>query len=115
MAQPCKNRLEGHTRKRSGAGRTFHREQEVFSFNLQPEADHRRPGMVNLQQYYLEQYLVERAQQLPGIELRWKNKVTAVAPADGGAVLQVGHIERFNPAIETLTCAALPPARRNGA
>ncbi len=32
------------------------------------------------------------------------------AAKEGGAVLQVGHIERFNPAIETLTCAALPPA-----
>ncbi len=32
------------------------------------------------------------------------------AAKDGGAVLQVGHIERFNPAIETLTYAGVPPA-----
>ncbi len=32
------------------------------------------------------------------------------AATEGGAVLQVGHIERFNPAIETLVHAALPPA-----
>ena len=42
-------------------GRTFFREQEVYNFNLVPEADHHRPGMINLQQYYLEEYQVTRA------------------------------------------------------
>jgi len=73
-------------------GRTFHREDEVFSFNLLPDPDHRRPGMVNLQQYYLEQYLVERALALPGIDLRWKNRVTSVATGtaqDDGALVGV--------------------------
>ena len=65
-------------------GRTFHREAEVFHFNLLPEPDHRRPGMVNLQQYYLEQYLVERAAALPKLDLRWKHKVTRVTPQDQG-------------------------------
>ena len=60
-------------------GRTFHRDTEVFSFNLLPEAGHRRPGMVNLQQYWLEQFMVERALQLPGIELRWQPKVTGLS------------------------------------
>lgn len=32
------------------------------------------------------------------------------AATEGHAVLQVGHIERFNPAIETLVYAGLPPA-----
>ena len=70
-------------------GRTFFGEREVFNFNLLPEAGHQRPGMVNLQQYYLEQYLVERAQQLPNIDLRWKHKVLAVTPQDDGATVQV--------------------------
>jgi 3-(3-hydroxy-phenyl)propionate hydroxylase len=70
-------------------GRTFHGEQEVFHFNLLPEPDHQRPGMVNLQQYHLEQVLVERAQQLPNIELRWKNKLTQVEPDDQSVVLHV--------------------------
>lgn len=70
-------------------GRTFHRAQEVFSFDLQPEAGHQRPGMVNLQQYYLEQYLVERAQELSTLDLRWKHKVSAVQALDDGVRLQV--------------------------
>jgi 3-(3-hydroxy-phenyl)propionate hydroxylase len=70
-------------------GRTFHGEREVFSFNLLPEAGHHRPGMVNLQQYHLEQYLVERAQQLPAIDLRWQHKLSRVTPADNGVTLDI--------------------------
>jgi len=70
-------------------GRTFFGEREVFNFNLLPEADHQRPGMVNLQQYYLEEYMVNRAQQLPGLQLRWKSKVSQVTPQGDGAVVEV--------------------------
>jgi 3-(3-hydroxy-phenyl)propionate hydroxylase len=69
-------------------GRTFFGEGEVFNFNLLPEADHKRPGMVNLQQYYLEQYLVERCNET-GVDIRWKSKVIAVAPDGDKASLQV--------------------------
>ncbi|HET9823195.1 MAG TPA: FAD-dependent oxidoreductase [Burkholderiaceae bacterium] len=70
-------------------GRTFHGEREVFSFDLLPESGHHRPGMVNLQQYYLEQYLVERAQGLDLIDLRWQHKLTKITPAADGAALEV--------------------------
>ena len=53
----------------------------MFSFNLLPEAGHHRPGMVNLQQYYLEEYLVKRAAELPNLDLRWKHKVVGVDAA----------------------------------
>ncbi len=70
-------------------GRTFFREQEVYNFNLVPEPDHHRPGMVNLQQYYLEEYMAARAAALPGIDLRWRNKVVSVAQGDNGVTLKV--------------------------
>lgn len=70
-------------------GRVFHREREVYSFELLPEPGHEMPGMVNLQQYYLEQYLVDRAQQLPGITLCWKNKVEGVERDAQGVRLHV--------------------------
>jgi len=70
-------------------GRTFHGEREVFSFDLLPEAGHQRPGMVNLQQYHLEQYLVERAMELPAIDLRWQHKLLRVIPTDSGVTLEV--------------------------
>ncbi|KDB51974.1 mhpA protein [Sphaerotilus natans subsp. natans DSM 6575] len=70
-------------------GRTFLDTEEVFNFDLLPEAGHERPGMVNLQQYYLEEYLVARARELPGLEMRFRHKVTQVEPHGAGATLQV--------------------------
>lgn len=70
-------------------GRTFFREEEVFNFNLCPEPDHHRPGMINLQQYYLEEYMVKRAEAVGNIELRWKNNVIAVTQEGDKASLRV--------------------------
>lgn len=70
-------------------GRTFFREAEVYRFNLMPQSDHRRPGMINLQQYYLEEFLVRRAQALPELDLRFRNKVVGVDLQDDAAVLQI--------------------------
>lgn len=70
-------------------GRTFFQDKEVYSFNLLPEPDHKRPGMINLQQYYLEQFLVDRC-SAAGVEIRWKNKVVSVNnDADDKVLLQV--------------------------
>jgi len=70
-------------------GRTFLQEQEVYHFNLLPQADHQRPGMINLQQYYLEEFEIKRARELSNIDLRFSSKVTSVEPQGDGAVLQV--------------------------
>jgi 3-(3-hydroxy-phenyl)propionate hydroxylase len=76
-------------------GRTFFREQEVYNFNLVPEPDHHRPGMVNLQQYYLEEYMATRAAALPGIDLRWRNKVVSAAQGGQGVTLKVETEDGF--------------------
>ncbi len=76
-------------------GRTFFREQEVYNFNLVPEPDHHRPGMVNLQQYYLEEYMATRAAALPGIDLRWRNKVVSIAQGGQGVTLKVETEDGF--------------------
>ncbi|MDT3669758.1 MAG: FAD-dependent oxidoreductase [Aromatoleum sp.] len=70
-------------------GRTFFHEEEVFNFNLCPQPDHLRPGMINLQQYYLEDYLVKRARELPNLEIRFKNNVISVNAGDDRAMLRV--------------------------
>ena len=69
-------------------GRTFLREEEVYRFNLVPEPGHKRPGMINLQQYYLEETLVARALAL-GADMRWKCKVIGVASEADHAVVKV--------------------------
>ncbi|MFK5980285.1 MAG: FAD-dependent oxidoreductase [Rhizobiaceae bacterium] len=63
-------------------GKVFFDEHQVFQFDLQPEGAHQRPAFINLQQYYLEQYLVERLRELQAegkpVEIRGRNKVTAL-------------------------------------
>ena len=70
-------------------GRTYHRDQEVFNFDLLPEDGHRMPAFINLQQYYVEQFLVEEAEANPLVDLRFKNKVTGVTQSGDGATLAV--------------------------
>ena len=74
-------------------GKVFFRDRKVFEFNLQPEDGHKRPAFVNLQQYYLEQYLVERVRDLQAqgkkIELRGGARVVSVVPGDRDVGLTV--------------------------
>ena len=59
-------------------GRVFFQDEQVYQFDLLPEQGHRRPAFINLQQYYVEQFLVERCSELPEAELRWRHKVVGV-------------------------------------
>ena len=70
-------------------GKVFFRQEQVYSFDLLPETGHERPAFINLQQYYVEGYLAERAAQLPLIDLRWKNKVAGVDQHDDHMTLTV--------------------------
>lgn len=57
-------------------GRQFHGKDEVYNFDLLPEDGHKYPAFINLQQYYVEEYLVDRARDFPDlIDLRFNNKV----------------------------------------
>lgn len=63
-------------------GKVYFDERQVFEFNLLPEDGHKRPAFINLQQYYFEQFLVNRVNELveqgAPIELRGKSRVTSV-------------------------------------
>ncbi len=60
-------------------GKVFLRDEQLYSFNLLEESGHHRPAFVNLQQYYVEGFLLDRARELPNLDLRWRNKVVDVA------------------------------------
>ena len=70
-------------------GRVFFGNDPVYAFDLLPEQGHERPAFINLQQYYAEAALVERALALPNIDLRWHNTVSAVQPHADGAQITV--------------------------
>ncbi|WP_444634531.1 FAD-dependent oxidoreductase [Cupriavidus oxalaticus] len=87
-------------------GKVFLRDQQVYSFDLLPESGHRRPAFINLQQYYVEGYLLERAQALPNIEIRWHNKVVGLEQRTDGAVLSVETPEGCYPLAARYVVAA---------
>ena len=70
-------------------GKVFFRDAQVYQFNLQPEGGHKMPAFINLQQYYVEEFLVDRIGQLPRVDLRWKNRVTRVESRADGVQLEV--------------------------
>lgn len=70
-------------------GRVFFKDEQVYQFDLQPEAGHERPAFINLQQYYVEGYLSERAAELPLIDVRWSNKVVGIAQHADHALLTI--------------------------
>jgi 3-(3-hydroxy-phenyl)propionate hydroxylase len=70
-------------------GRTYHGDAEVFAFDLLPEDGHKLPAFINLQQWRVEEILIERIRETPAVSLRFGNRVTAVAPRDDGVGLEV--------------------------
>src|SRR5947208_12745052 len=70
-------------------GKIFHGEQQLYQFNLLPEEGHKRPAFINLQQFYAEAYLVDRVEELPAIDLRWRNKVVALENRNDAVALTV--------------------------
>ncbi len=74
-------------------GKVFFDERQVYEFNLLPEEGHERPAFINLQQYYLEQYLVERVRDLEAegkpVEIRGGSKLLRVEAKDDHVALLV--------------------------
>jgi 3-(3-hydroxy-phenyl)propionate hydroxylase len=73
-------------------GRTFAGDDEVYSFDLSKQGLNNlsaQPPFINIQQFYIEGFLVERTLQLGHVDLRWQSRVTAFAQDEAGATLTV--------------------------
>lgn len=70
-------------------GKIFRGPDLLYQFDLLSEHGHKMPAFINLQQYYAEAYLVDRALELPAIDLRWRNKVTGLVQHNDHAELTV--------------------------
>lgn len=70
-------------------GEVYLRDKPIWRFNLQPETGHKFPAFVNLQQYYVEEYLYERCAGEALIEMRHRNKVVGVEARGDGVTLAV--------------------------
>ena len=63
-------------------GKVLRGDTLLYEFNLLPEEGHKRPAFINLQQYYVETYLVDRFNEIGVGELRWFNTVTGIEQHD---------------------------------
>jgi 3-(3-hydroxy-phenyl)propionate hydroxylase len=71
-------------------GRSFYREAEVLHFKMPMDENQKHPPMINLAQYSIEQFLLDAAERHSDkIEIRWRNRVTAIDMRDDGARLSV--------------------------
>jgi len=70
-------------------GNSFYRGQRVFRMEAPHDADDRFFPMTNIQQQFLEQYLLDACEAEPLIELRWGNKVERVTQDDERVMLEV--------------------------
>jgi 3-(3-hydroxy-phenyl)propionate hydroxylase len=73
-------------------GRTFAGDDEVYSFDLRQQGHYNlstQPPFINIQQFYIEGFLVERIQQLGQVELRWLNRLVAFEQNEAFATLTI--------------------------
>ena len=52
--------------------------EPLYSFDLLPDKAQKFPAFINLQQYYAEEYLVDRLGDFPAVSLRWQHEVVGV-------------------------------------
>lgn len=70
-------------------GRTLSGADEVYRFDLRSDSISEQPPFINIQQFYVEWFLVERLYELGHAELRWKSRVERVEPAGDHVRVQV--------------------------
>ena len=74
-------------------GKVFFDERQIYAFDLLAASGHKNPAFVNLQQYYFEEYMVNRIRELQvdgkPIELRGANKVDTVGTHDDHVALSI--------------------------
>ncbi|CAM3658326.1 FAD-dependent monooxygenase [Polaromonas hydrogenivorans] len=70
-------------------GNSYYGGQRVFRMEAPHDADDRFFPMINIQQQYMEEYLLDACQANPLIDLRWGNKVVKVDQAPGVARVTV--------------------------
>lgn len=70
-------------------GKVFFKEKLAYEFDLLPEEGHKMPAMINLQQYYLEEYMVAKCESLENVDLRWKHKFLSLTQHDDYVTLNL--------------------------
>jgi 3-(3-hydroxy-phenyl)propionate hydroxylase len=69
-------------------GKVYFHNKLAYQFDLLPEPGHKRPAFVNLQQYHLEETLVDRLAEV-GHRVRWRNKAVGIQPRADGVRIEI--------------------------
>src|SRR5215469_686312 len=70
-------------------GRVLADDDVLYAFDAAKGSLSKQPPFINLQQFYIEWFLVDRLNALAKAELRWRNQVTGITLADDHATLTV--------------------------
>ncbi len=61
----------------------------VYEFDMLPVKNQKRPGFINLQQYYAEEYLYDAVKALPNVDFRSGHDVTGLKQERDGVLIDV--------------------------
>lgn len=65
----------------------------LYQFDMLPVKDQKNPGFINLQQYYVEEMLIDALSDYDNVDLRWAHKAAHVDPNDDGAIVTVEAVD----------------------
>lgn len=63
--------------------------EPIYEFDLLPVKDQKFPAFINIQQYYVEEYLLEEIAKYPTIDVRWRHEAVAVTPRGDGVLVEI--------------------------
>ena len=61
----------------------------VYQFDMLPVKDQKNPGFINIQQYFVEDYLVDALEEMDNVDIRWGHKVQDIQVGEESAILSV--------------------------
>jgi len=70
-------------------GRSFYRDEEVLHFSMPHDENQRLPPMINIQQYYIEDFLLEAAESSGLVEVRWQSRISGICASKSGVRLSI--------------------------
>ncbi len=85
----------GERLKRKGVvwerGKVFWKDDPapIYAFDLLPIKDQKNPAFINIQQYYVEEYLLDEIAKHENIDVRWGHEVTGVAARGDGVLVAI--------------------------
>jgi 3-(3-hydroxy-phenyl)propionate hydroxylase len=79
-------------------GRSFFRGREVLHFRMPSESTEKLPPMLNIEQFYIEQFLLDEIERHPDlVDMRWATRVTGVERGSDGVIVSVSNgSEQYN-------------------